>query len=402
MRILFAIPSFEIGGAERIFLEIARGLKARGHVSGLLVRAENVGRGTAEYPTDAFEAVHPVDRPAWLGRAIPAAILAAYDLVHLTLFGPEWRAAFQDCGRPVVHTVHSIVGYSLWYTYGLAQGERVAALTTVDRQTAAYVSDILPGVRVRHIPNGVEIKPGTRNPASQGDAMASPGRGTEDRKRGTRNTERGTNGETASPAGVPSSEFRAPGLPAVVGTVGRISPWAKHHVMFARVAGLVQRRAREAGLVEPVFRIIGGTRPEDRPLEDRIQAAAKAAGGRIEITGYLPADRVREELAKLSVFCLTSSSEGSPLALLEAMAAGLPCVATAVGGVPEILPPYRDRGVLVTIDDDEAMAEAVEMFLANPGVADRVGRRGREHVLAHHRLDQMVQAYEDLYEEILA
>jgi glycosyltransferase involved in cell wall biosynthesis len=364
MRILFALPSFEIGGAEAVCRDVAAGLRARGHETGLLVMQENRRRGTPEYPADAFDRVHEIGQSAWRrGGPYFVSVVRGYDLVDLALLAPMWRPGLAAAGRPIVHTVHSIVGWTLWYTHGFYQGEPVAAVVTVDRQTAAYVSDLWPGVRVRHIPNGIDVS-----------------------RFGMRNAERGTHS------------------PPVVGTIGRISPWAKHHVMFARLAGWVQSRARAAGRPEPVFQIVGGSRPENRYLDDQLKDAAEKEGGELDITGYVPAEAVPGRLAAMDVFCLTSSTEGSPLALLEAMASGLPCVATAVGGVPELLiadSGNGKRGALVAVDDDVAAGEAVEGFLEDPDLAHEIGRRARAYVEREHRLDLMVERRERLYEEVL-
>ena len=378
MRILFAIASFEIGGAEAVYRDIAAGLRARGHETGLLVMAENRRRGTPEFPVDAFDRVHEIPMEHWRrGCCCLGAVVREYGLVDLALLGPEWRLGLAAVGVPIVHTVHSIVGWALWYAYGFYQGEPVAAVVTADRQMAAYISDLWPGLRVRRIPNGVDVdRFSIRNPPF--DHAQGPG----------------------ALEGQSEIRNRSP----VVGTVGRISPWAKHHVMFARVAGWVQSRARAEGRPVPVFRIVGGSRPENRYLDDRLRAAAEKEGGEIEITGYVPAsaEQIPAALAAMDVFLLTSSTEGSPLALLEAMASGLPCVATAVGGVPELLlGAGGPRGALVAVDDDEAAGKAVEGFLADPDLASEVGRRARAYVEREHRIEKSVEAHERLYAEIL-
>jgi len=104
----------------------------------------------------------------------------------------------------------------------------------------------------------------------------------------------------------------------------------------------------------------------------------------------------------MDVFLLTSSTEGSPLALLEAMASGLPCVATAVGGVPELLlGADGPRGALVAVDDDAAAVAEIEAFLADPLLASEVARRARAYVEREHTLERMVERRERLYAEIL-
>jgi glycosyltransferase involved in cell wall biosynthesis len=370
LKILYAIPSFCIGGAEKVFHDLAKGMKARGHSCSLLVTAEEWDSGKPAFGTCVFDAVHPAPRPKWIHPSETVKFLAAnHDLVHFTLLPYEYRLPLMEAGPPCIHTVHSILGWAAHYPHGFYPGERVSAMTTVERQTAAYISDINPGVRVEYIANGIDIG----------------------------NGEQGTgNGKTKS-GPVPRSPFPVP----VAVMLGRVSPWAKHQVMFARVAGLVQSRRRAEGLPEPIFRIIGGSRPEDRPLEDRLAAEAERCGGRIEITGSLPPDAARAALAEASVFCMTSSSEGAPLALLEAMALGIPCVATAVGGIPEIIPPQGNRGTLVAVDDDAAAALAIGQILRFPDLAAGFAANARAYVEREHRVETMVERYEQLYASVL-
>jgi glycosyltransferase involved in cell wall biosynthesis len=379
MKILYAIPSFCIGGAEKVFHDLAGGMKARGHTCGLLVTAEEWGSGAPSLPTAAFAAVHPIPRRCWTSPGHAARTIAGhYDLVHLTLLPYDYRLPLMEAGPPCVHTVHSILGWAAHYPHGFHAHERVSAMTTVERQTRSYIADINPGVRVEYIANGIDISNG---------GIRDPGSGIRTAESGRCNPE----------SRIPNPGSRCP----VVVMLGRISPWAKHQVMFARVAGIVQSRARKAGEAEPVFRVIGGSRPEDRPLEDRLAAAAQECGGRIEITGPLAPEAARAALAEASVFCMTSSSEGSPLALLEAMALGLPCVATAVGGVPELIPPWSERGSLVAVDDDLGMAAAVEQILRFPDLAAGLGANARAYVEKEHRVEQMVERYESLYRELV-
>jgi len=371
MKILYALASIEVGGAEILFSDLARGLRARGHEADVLVPAENRHRGAEELADAGWGRVLTIPADCWQnGCCCLADLLAAYDLVNLSLFGPKWRRGLAEAatkarppgGLPIVHTIHSLAGWTLWYTDNFYPGEPVAAVTTVDRQTVAYISDLWPrGLIVEHVNNGIDV-----------DAFVA---------------------RNAQP------EVR--GSPLVI-TVGRILPWAKHHRMFARVAGLVQSAARADGRPEPIFRVVGGSRPESRWMDDTLQAEAARAGGRIEITGYVSQAEVRRHLAEADLFALTSSSEGAPLAMLEAMAAGLPVVATAVGGVPELLlGEGGERGRLVAVDDDAAMAAYIESYLAEPLRAVRHGQAGRRYVEKHHRIEATVRAYEALYRKVL-
>src|SRR6185295_18528307 len=110
---------------------------------------------------------------------------------------------------------------------------------------------------------------------------------------------------------------------------------------------------------------------------------------------------VPDVLAALDVFVLPSRTEGMSNALLEAMAAGLPVVATAVGGNPEVVAP-DGSGLLVPPDDPEAMAAAVARLLAAPAEAARLGAAARRRVEESFGARAMVRRLEAVYTALLA
>lgn len=122
------------------------------------------------------------------------------------------------------------------------------------------------------------------------------------------------------------------------------------------------------------------------------------------------ADRVRflgvradipELLNASDIFVLPSRWEGNPMSVMEAMAAGLPVVATAVGGVPELVQDGT-TGLLVPNEDTEALAQALQRLVDNPDLRATMGNHARR--VAQKRFDArvMTRAYEALYESILA
>jgi len=145
----------------------------------------------------------------------------------------------------------------------------------------------------------------------------------------------------------------------VVGTVARLVPQKS-------VGDLV-----DAALACPeVTLVIVG----DGPLRGELEARAGTARDRIRFLGAR--DDVPDILPALDVFALSSRWEGEPIALLEAMATGLPCVATAIAGPREVLGGGQ-FGMLVEVGSPEAMAAAMRFLQADPALRQRLGEAGR-------------------------
>ena len=104
--------------------------------------------------------------------------------------------------------------------------------------------------------------------------------------------------------------------------------------------------------------------------------------------------------ADLDVVVNSSRNEGTPVALIEAMAAGRPVVATAVGGTADLLGEGA-RGILVPPADPAALAEAILRTLGSADESARRARAAQEYVLAHHSVDRLLRDIDDLYRELL-
>jgi len=134
-----------------------------------------------------------------------------------------------------------------------------------------------------------------------------------------------------------------------------------------------------------------------RELHDRVMSLGLA--DRVHFTG-LRKD-VPEILAAAAVSVLPSLSEGISNTLLESMAAGVPVVATCVGGTPEVI---RDgeQGLLVPPGDPQAIADAILAVLGDPALAARLGAEGRRRVREEFSFEAVVRRTEDLYRGLLA
>lgn len=106
-------------------------------------------------------------------------------------------------------------------------------------------------------------------------------------------------------------------------------------------------------------------------------------------------DHIASRLANADVFILSSRSEGLPIALLEAMSAGLPCIATKVEGVDEVLV-EGEHGLVVPVENPEALAQAILQLLRDPAARSRMGAAARLHVSKFHTVDRMCEQYLEL------
>lgn len=141
---------------------------------------------------------------------------------------------------------------------------------------------------------------------------------------------------------------------------------------------------------------IAGRGELERPLRERARAAH--VGDRVHLLG-LRAD-VGTVLAGADVFVQPSLAEGLPLALIEAMLAARPIVATAVGEVPTALSEGR-AGTLVPPGDPQALANALAALLSNPGKAQRLGAAAAQRAAQQYTLARMVERYAALYASLL-
>lgn len=177
---------------------------------------------------------------------------------------------------------------------------------------------------------------------------------------------------------------------SLIGTVGLLNS-AKGHLDLVEAAALLRRRR------EDVRFVVVGEGELRGEIERRIEE--RGLSGSFVLTGYRT--DVPRLLAAMDVFCLPSLWEGMPYAVLEAMAAGLPCVVTDVDGSRDLVEPGR-TGWIVPRRDPEALAAALERVLCDPEAARRMGEEARRRVQSRHTLDRMVDRHAALYEEAVA
>lgn len=177
----------------------------------------------------------------------------------------------------------------------------------------------------------------------------------------------------------------------IVGSLGNLHP-AKGYADLISAAHLVVAKYPSAHFV------IGGAIKDDvhKPLMEQVAAAGLAS--HIHFIGFVT--DVPAFLAQLDMFLLTSISEGFSIATLEAMATGLPIVATRCGGPEEILEDGVDA-LLVEVGNAEVIAAAVSTLLGSTARAEALSAAGQAKVQAKFGMTAMLESYKSLYTTIL-
>jgi sugar transferase (PEP-CTERM/EpsH1 system associated) len=186
------------------------------------------------------------------------------------------------------------------------------------------------------------------------------------------------------------------------------SPWTAQHRVIGSVGQLGE--IKNHGALIRAFGLLLQEQPQYRDILrlSIIGAGALMADLKKQIADagltdlvWLPGARsdIPALMAGFSVFALPSRAEGTPVALLEAMASSLPVVATRVGGIPEVIADQLN-GTLVDADNDRALANAIAHYLENPTLAQQHGVAARERIERNYSLHQMIRAYTQLYSEL--
>ncbi len=178
------------------------------------------------------------------------------------------------------------------------------------------------------------------------------------------------------------------------GTVGRLQP-VKDQLNLIKAFGLLLEQCPErAGRLKLV--IVG-----DGPMRDTLatEIASMELSQSISLAGER--DDIADAMRAIDVFVLPSLAEGISNTVLEAMACGLPVVATCVGGNPELIVP-GETGELVPAADPQALARAMQSYVQTPGLIRRHGLAARQRVENRFSLSGMVSSYQVLYEYALA
>jgi glycosyltransferase involved in cell wall biosynthesis len=295
--------------------------------------------------------------PRWVARLRRLVLDRRIDLVHAHSPVASVGARLGVGSRAAIVTTE----HNTWDRYRPAT-RRANAATFARQQAVIAVSDEVarsigrrPGPPVEVIPNGVDA-----------EALRA----------------------AALPREAARRELGLPPDGAVVGTIGGVTA-KKGHVDLVRAAARLVRSLPDARVA------IVGLEIDAGPVRDAIAAAGLQH--RVLLAGY------RRQAARLllafDVFTLASRYEGMPLSLLEAMAVGLPVVATRVGGIPEVVTSGRD-GLLVAPDDDVALAAAWAALVADPARRASLGAAA-VRTAERFSLGETVRRTQDVYDAAL-
>jgi len=177
----------------------------------------------------------------------------------------------------------------------------------------------------------------------------------------------------------------------LIGTVGRLERQKAQEVFLATMRLVHEARPSARGVIIGE----GSRRPELEEMCRRL-----GLDGVVRFVGTVPSGEVRSWLGRLDVFSLSSDWEGLPMVLIEAKACGCPIVATAVGGVPEVVRDGID-GTLVPPRNPRAMADAIISLLDHPEVGRSLGENARAHAFEHFDIARLARQTAEMYRQVL-
>jgi len=360
MRVALMLETDGPGGAETVMLQLAEELRRRGHDVMPVGPANGCGWLGGEFAARGFTPrTYVLRRPLdWACVTSLTALMQRHrtQVVHsheftMAVYG---AVAARRAGARHIITMHGGRYYAeAWRRRAAlrwAMGHS-AATTAVSGATAADLRRTL-GIHeeaVRVVPNGIEMPRGERAALRR--------------------------------------ELNVGEDELLIVAIGNLYPVKGHAVLLRALAELEEQGGA------PAWRLaIAGRGEEEQRLRD--MAADAGIASRVHLLGFR--SDAPDILAGADLFVMPSLSEGLPLALVEAMATGLPIIASDVGGIPEVVAPDAEA-VLVPVASPPALAAAIRSLLADPARRAAIGSAAQRRAYRDFSVATMATAYEALY-----
>jgi glycosyltransferase involved in cell wall biosynthesis len=357
--------SYQIGGSERVGVDLAIGFKNRGYRSVAFAFQDSDGPFRRELESHGVECVdlNYLRRPRATRRIsfqlefyrfLKSRKVSALHIQHATsllISGiPTWLARVRKF-IVTEHSIHQYVERPDEFQIAKDYSRFASTITGVHSGITDYFRDklyVLPE-RLHVVPNGVHLRPA--DPAlrqSMRDQL-----------------------------GIPQGKF-------VFLYAGRLEDVKDLHTLLGAAARLPRDLAVRATVV------LAG----DGSCRAELEAAAReqGLGDRVRFLGART--DIPNLLAMADAFVMTSRTEGLPMAMIEAMGAGLPCVSTAVGGIPELL--ANGAGLLAPAKDSQGITDAMARLMTDDALRGSIAARGRQNVAERYSLDAVVTRYLEL------
>lgn len=355
------------GGVEQLRVLLAEGLKSSDYEHALIcqtatqdMREKLTGCGWQVF--EIGEAKNILDLK-WFRRALAIAGKFSPDLIHGAVFEGNALAVACGIGRPKVPVILEE------QSDGRGRTKKATVLLRLMAKLSTHVVGVAPQI-VDYLSRDVKIP-----------------------QKKLRLLNNGARRHPQSHARVRSSIRESLGISedsVVIGSVGR---FLEDHKRFSELIKMAPRLLDQRMDIHVLLIGEGSDRPHYEQLVTELNLTK-----RVHLPGF--SQEVNHWLDVMDIFVLPSSGEALPLALVEALHAGLPCVATKVGGNPFVL----DRGnvgLLVDPGATEDLIEAVALLVRNPAMRNRLSRLGQQRAAEEFSPERYVDAVESLWRESL-
>jgi len=365
--ILHAIDTTGPGGAETVFLDLVERLHVEGYRNYAIIK----GPGWVEDQLKLRNVDYFIVKPhGFLSIPYYLHLLRLIRnnntrLVHAHLLGSTLTYSILAliARIPVIATLHGRVDVNPNERFVAIKNRimrlGVSKLVAVSRDLAGYISErkLFKQDNIQVIYNGIEESRYRKNPSN----------------------------ELRSRLGISSDTI-------MVGSLGNVRPAKNYEVLIDAAAILV-----EEGHHKIHFVVAGHQKPD---LMARLQEQIVRNGIQNNISFIGFHDNTAEFLGQMDYFVLSSSSEGFSIATIEAMATGLPVVATRCGGPEEIIE-HEKTGLLVSTGNPQELAAKLKLLIEDPQLAIRLADAGRKHVESVFSFGAMLKSYKKIYLSLL-